>query len=107
MAMLTPYSSVPEPVTFAELAPGQSDGSTRKLDVLADVPTTVSVHLGHTSLTVARLLSLAAGDVIELDRGPGSPVDVHVNGTMVGRAEVVVIEEQLGARLTVARREAP
>jgi flagellar motor switch protein FliN/FliY len=61
---------------------------------------TVTAELGRTTMPVADLLGLAPGSLIELDRAAGSPIDVLVNGTLIARGEVVVIDEDFGLRIT-------
>ncbi len=68
--------------------------------VLADVEMGVTAELGRTRMTVRDLLSLTPGAVIDLDRAAGAPVDVLVNGTLIARGEVVVIEEEFGIRIS-------
>jgi flagellar motor switch protein FliN/FliY len=60
----------------------------------------VTAELGRTRMTVRELLALTPGSVVELDRMAGSPVDVLVNGTLVARGEVVVIDEEFGVRIS-------
>jgi flagellar motor switch protein FliN/FliY len=72
----------------------------RSLDLLADVEMGVTAELGRTRMTVKELLALTPGSVVELDRMAGSPVDVLVNGTLVARGEVVVIDEEFGVRIS-------
>jgi flagellar motor switch protein FliN/FliY len=60
----------------------------------------VTAELGRTRMTVRDLLALTPGSVVELDRLAGSPVDVLVNGTLVARGEVVVIDEEFGVRIS-------
>ena len=72
----------------------------RSLDLLADVEMGVTAELGRTRMTVKELLALTPGSVVELDRTAGSPVDVLVNGTLVARGEVVVIDEEFGVRIS-------
>lgn len=72
----------------------------RSLDLLADVEMGVTAELGRTRMTVRELLALTPGSVVELDRTAGSPVDVLVNGTLVARGEVVVIDEEFGVRIS-------
>lgn len=74
--------------------------ASRSLDLLADVEMGVTAELGRTRMTVRELLSLTPGSVVELDRTAGSPVDVLVNGTLVARGEVVVIDEEFGVRIS-------
>ena len=86
---------------FPELAPSGPNGAPRgDLDLLADVPLEVTVELGRVRMTVRELLALQQGSVVELDRVAGAPVNVLVNGSAVARGEVVVVDEELGVRLT-------
>ncbi len=75
-------------------------GASRPLDLLHDVEMGVTAELGRTRMTVRDLLSLSPGAVVELDRAAGSPVDVLVNGTLIARGEVVVIDEEYGIRIS-------
>ncbi|HVN13067.1 MAG TPA: flagellar motor switch protein FliN [Kineosporiaceae bacterium] len=70
------------------------------LDMLRDVEMEVTCELGRTRMTVRQLLALAPGDVVELDRLAGSPADLLVNGTLLARGEVVVVDEAFGLRIT-------
>jgi flagellar motor switch protein FliN/FliY len=73
--------------------------ATRSLTILQDVEMGVTAELGRRRMTVRELLALTPGTVIELDRAAGSPVDVLVNGTLIARGEVVVIDEEFGIRI--------
>jgi flagellar motor switch protein FliN/FliY len=75
-----------------------SPGS-RPLAILKDVEMGVTAELGRRRMTVRDLLALTPGSVIELDRAAGAPVDVLVNGTLIARGEVVVIDEEFGIRI--------
>lgn len=68
--------------------------------LLGDVEMEVTAELGRTSMTVRELLSLVPGSVVELDRIAGAPIDVLVNGTVIARGEVVVVDEEFGVRVT-------
>ena len=68
--------------------------------VLADVEMGVTAELGRTRMTVRELLSITPGAVLDLDRTAGAPVDVLVNGTLIARGEVVVIDEEFGIRIS-------
>ena len=70
------------------------------IDMLRDVEMEVTCELGRTKMTVRQLLALAPGDVVELDRLAGSPADLLVNGTLLARGEVVVVDESFGLRIT-------
>jgi flagellar motor switch protein FliN/FliY len=74
-------------------------GASRPLAILKDVEMGVTAELGRRRMTVRDLLALTPGSVIELDRAAGSPVDVLVNGTLIARGEVVVIDEEFGIRI--------
>jgi flagellar motor switch protein FliN/FliY len=71
----------------------------RPLAILKDVEMGVTAELGRRRMTVRDLLALTPGSVIELDRAAGAPVDVLVNGTLIARGEVVVIDEEFGIRI--------
>jgi flagellar motor switch protein FliN/FliY len=70
------------------------------IQFLADVEMNVTAELGRCRMAVADLLSLSPGSVIELDRPAGGPIDLLVNGTLIARGEVVVIDEEFGVRIT-------
>ncbi len=70
------------------------------LDLLRNVEMQVTAELGRTQLTVRDLLGLRPGAVVELDKAAGSPVDLLVNGTLIARGEVVVVDEEYGVRIT-------
>lgn len=88
------------PAEFEELGPGVPSGGPADLRLLSEVPLIVTVELGRTHMRVRNLLRLREGSVIELDRAPGSPVDVFVNGKLVARGDVVVVDEEFGVRVT-------
>jgi flagellar motor switch protein FliN/FliY len=92
-AALEMQSNTHDPEPVAE-APGQV-----RLDLVLDVPVRLSVELGRTEVPIREVVNLGRGSIIELDRGPGTPLDVRVNGVLVGRGEVVLVnEETLGLR---------
>ena len=70
------------------------------LDMLQDVEMEVSAELGRTRMSVRELLSLTPGAIVELDRAAGSPADLLVNGRLIARGEVVVVDENFGIRIT-------
>jgi len=70
------------------------------LDMLHDVEMEVSAELGRTRMSVRELLSLNPGAIVELDRAAGSPADLLVNGRLIARGEVVVVDENFGIRIT-------
>lgn len=90
----------------ATMDPLQEDGDgsqpvdNDKLDVILDIPVSLSMEVGRTQIPIRNLLQLTQGSVIELDRLAGEPLDVMVNGTMIAHGEVVVVNEKYGIRLT-------
>lgn len=89
------------PVEFEELQPSEiSQHDMSKLELLLDVPLTVSVELGRTKMTLKQVLELYSGSIIELDKLTGEPVDVLVNGRIIARGEVVVVDENFAVRIT-------
>lgn len=78
-----------------------------RLDQLHHVEMEVTVEIGRTRMTVGELLGLVPGQVVELDRAAGAPVDLYVNGTLLARGEIVVVDEDFGFRVTeiVSSRE--
>jgi flagellar motor switch protein FliN/FliY len=88
--------AAPQPASAVAAARSGSWG----IDMLRDVEMEVTCELGRTRMTVRQLLALAPGDVVELDRLAGSPADLLVNGTLLARGEVVVVDEAFGLRIT-------
>lgn len=86
---------------------GRPDEPAPDLEMILDVPVTLSVEIGRTKISIRNLLQLNQGSVVELDRLAGEPLDVLVNGTLVAHGEVVVANEKYGIRLTdvVSRAE--
>ena len=70
------------------------------LDAILDVPVTLAMEFGRTRISIGNLLQLNQGSIVELDRLADEPLDILVNGTLVARGEVVVINEKFGIRLT-------
>lgn len=70
------------------------------LDVILDIPVSISMEVGSTEIAIRNLLQLSQGSVIELDRMAGEPLDIKVNGTLIAHGEVVVVNERFGIRLT-------
>ncbi len=78
----------------------KSEASTRRLDMLLDVPLEVNVELGRTRMTIQDLLQLGPGSVVELDKVAGEALDILVNGRLVARGEAVVVNDKFGVRIT-------
>lgn len=89
-----------ERVAFDALHESLGTGGDVNLDMILDVPVTLAMEVGRTRISIRNLLQLNQGSVVELDRAAGEPLDVFVNGTLVAHAEVVVINEKFGIRLT-------
>ncbi len=89
------------PISFEELQSEHNKITTNpELDVILDIPVSISMEVGRTSITIRNLLQLNQGSVIELDRLAGEPLDVLVNGTLIAHGEVVVVNEKFGIRMT-------
>lgn len=99
---------VPETLLGADATPalppasptGSVVGNSRGIEMLHGVDMEVTVEIGRARMTVRELLDLAPGAVLELDRAAGSPADLLVNGRLIARGEVVVIDEDFGLRIT-------
>jgi flagellar motor switch protein FliN len=94
------YPNLDPPPLASELAAetGEPAGGSG-LDFVLDVPVRLSVELGRTQIPIRDVVNISRGAIIELDGAPGASLDVRVNGVLIGRGEVVVIdEERLGLR---------
>jgi flagellar motor switch protein FliN len=87
---------------FGNLQPDSNadNKSDINMDVILDVPVTLSMEVGRTRVPIRNLLQLNQGSVVELERVAGEPLDVFVNGTLIAHGEVVVVNEKFGIRLT-------
>jgi flagellar motor switch protein FliN len=88
------------PAAFSQLSAMQSDTEIRNLDILLDVPLTVTVELGKTHIPIKQILEYGQGSLITLDKLAGEPIDLLVNGKYFAKGEVVVIDENFGVRIT-------
>ena len=86
--------------SFNEVNDDSIAGLDINLDVVLDIPVNISMEIGRTKISIRNLLQLNQGSVVELDRLAGEPMDVLVNGTLIARGEVVVVNEKFGIRLT-------
>ncbi len=75
-------------------------GNEIQMDIILDIPVTLSMEIGRTQVSIRNLLQLNEGSVVELDRLAGEPMDVLVNGTLIAHGEVVVVNDKFGIRLT-------
>ncbi|MFK8029924.1 MAG: flagellar motor switch protein FliN [Gammaproteobacteria bacterium] len=99
-----PVAEAPEnvaPAKFDELTESGMPTSADEVDlaVILDVPVTLALEVGRTKMTIRDLLRLNQGSVVELERSAEEPMDLLVNGTLIAKAEIVVVEENFGIRL--------
>lgn len=112
-ALAEQQTTAPEPAALAEAPAVRSSGvfqelkadalagvSTQRIDMILDIPVTLTVELGRTKIAIRNLLQLAQGSVVELDALAGEPMDVLVNGCLIAQGEVVVVNDKFGIRLT-------
>lgn len=85
---------------FKPLENGTGSGGSRDLDMIMEIPVTLSVELGQTRLTIRELLDLSQGSIIELDGLAGEPMDIQINGYLIAQGEVVVVDDRYGIRIT-------
>jgi|GEM_PF-1005262 len=84
----------------AGVGAGPLAGGIADVAVLGNIPVKLSMEIGRTSITIAELLSLGKGSVVELQRMADEPLDILVNGTLVAHGEAVLVGERFGIRLT-------
>jgi flagellar motor switch protein FliN/FliY len=103
MSSATANTAEPQPAPLGNLAPDAPQaGANRELnlDVVLDIPVTLSMEVGRSRISIRNLLQLNQGSVVELERATGEPLDIYVNGTLIAHGEVVVVNEKFGIRLT-------
>ncbi len=83
-----------------DLGMDMEDKTATDLAPVFDVPVSISAVLGRASMSVAQLLQLQSGSVLELDRKVGEAIDIYVNNRLVARGEVVIVDERLGVTMT-------
>lgn len=83
-----------------EFTPTQEKPKIRDIDFILDIPLELTVVIGSTKILVQELLQLTQGSVVALDKLAGEPMEVYVNGKLIGRGEVVVVNEKFGIRIT-------
>ncbi|WP_010325323.1 flagellar motor switch protein FliN [Marinobacterium stanieri] len=99
-AQAAPSAPPAQGVELDELKDDSRPINDPKLDVILDIPVTLTMEVGGTEIAIRNLLQLSQGSVIELDRVAGEPLDVKVNGTLIAHGEVVVVNDRYGIRLT-------
>lgn len=93
-------SVVVQPVQFTPITPAPSSRENGNIGLLMDVMLQLSVELGGTRMKIKDILELGIGSIVELDRLAGEPVDILVNGKLIAKGEVVVIDENFGVKVT-------
>lgn len=86
--------------TAAKTLPTENKDGMKNLDFLLDIPLHVTVEVGRSKILIKDLLAMREGNVIELDKLAGEPLDLYVNGRLIARGEAVLINEKFGIRLT-------
>jgi flagellar motor switch protein FliN len=94
------FAPLPAPAGAPDRTGGRPSVLAGPIELLHEVEMGVTVELGRTRMLVRDILDLSPGSVVELDRAAGAPIDVLVNGTLIARGEVVVIDEEFGIRIT-------
>jgi flagellar motor switch protein FliN/FliY len=89
-----------QPVQFAPLSQTQQPGASGNIGLLMDVSMQLTVELGRTKMLIKDILGMGEGTIVELDKLAGEPVDLLVNGKLIAKGEVVVIDENFGVRVT-------
>lgn len=88
------------PVQFGALGPGVEGAGADNLDLLLDVSIPISVEVGRAEMPLAQILNLVPGSVVALDKRAEEPVDLRVNGKLLARGEVVLVDDAYGLRVT-------
>ena len=88
------------PVAFGQLGGGVHGDQPKNLDLLLDVEIPIAVEVGRARMTLDEVLRLVPGSVISLDKKAEEPVDLRVNGKLVARGEVVLVDDTYGLRIT-------
>ncbi|HOA83521.1 MAG TPA: flagellar motor switch protein FliN [Thermodesulfovibrio thiophilus] len=83
-----------------EFTPTADKSKIRDIEFILDIPLELTVIIGQTKILVQELLQLTQGSVVALDKLAGEPMEVYVNGKLIGRGEVVVVNEKFGIRIT-------
>ncbi len=105
-APATAPATAPTPAAAPAAAPAtapaafSSMGTMKQMDALAGVQMEITIEVGRTSLPIGQLLQLQPGQIVELDREVGSPLDMFINGTLLAHGEIVVVDDLFGFRVT-------
>jgi len=88
------------PVMFQQFdEPERKIPSREQMNLISSVPLLVTVELGRTKKTIDEILRLAPGTIVELDKLAGDTVDILVNGKVIAKGEVVILDEKFGVRI--------
>ncbi|MBI2399502.1 MAG: flagellar motor switch protein FliN [Deltaproteobacteria bacterium] len=90
---------VVRPASFGNVK-NENNGQIANMDMILDIPLTVSVELGRMKMMVKDLLQLSQGAVVELEKLAGEPMEILVNGRLIARGEAVVVNDKFGVKLT-------
>ncbi|MEM6366480.1 MAG: flagellar motor switch protein FliN [Planctomycetota bacterium] len=90
----------PRPFALGDLSAGQTDGEAHQVDLLGEVELDLRVELGRTQMRLEEVLQLRTGSVVALDKLAGDPVDIFVNGKLIARGEVLVMNDNFCVRVT-------
>ena len=96
---------LPDDSAMGSSGSGAADENTGGLEAVFDVPVKVQAVLGRSKMEIGELMRLRPGDVVELDRRVGEPVDISVNNRLIARGEVVLLDNALGVTLTEIVRQ--
>jgi len=89
-----------QPAKLDELSPDQKSKIYPELEFILDIPLEISAEIGRTKMLIRDLLKLNQGSIIELEKFAGEPVEVYVNGRLMAKGEVVVVNDKFGVRIT-------
>jgi len=89
-----------QPVSIGQLGPGETQDEQRNLELLLDVKIPIAVEVGSTQMSLDDVLKLVPGSVVALDKKAEEAVDLRVNGKLVARGEVVLVDDSYGLRIT-------
>lgn len=96
----SPSGAAGRPFQLNELEPGPQEGDPHPMELLGDVELDMRIELGRTNMRLEEVLRLRSGSVVALDKLAGDPVDVYVNGRLVARGEVLVMNDSFCVRVT-------
>ena len=89
-----------QPAKLEELSPSQKTGVYPELEFILDIPLEISAEIGRTKMFIRDLLKLNQGSVIELEKFAGEPIEIYVNGKLMAKGEVVIVNDKFGVRIT-------